>query len=130
MPEQASSRPRIDKLGIKPGMRVLLLGVDDAGFVDELRSRTGEILDRVADDCGAVFLAVSQRRDLQRIAPLVSRLRRDGALWVIRPRGSGEDISEADTRRAGLEAGLVDVKVVHFSETHSALKFVRRLRDR
>jgi hypothetical protein len=59
----------------------------------------------------------------------VARLRRDAALWIVRSRGSSA-ITERETLAASLEAGLVDVKVVHFSETHSVAKFVFRLRDR
>ena len=50
-------------------------------------------------------------------------LKRDGAIWVIRPKGHA-DISERDVMKAGKTAGLVDVKVVRFSETHTAEKFV------
>ena len=56
-------------------------------------------------------------------------LRHDAALWIVRPRGSSA-ITEGETRAAGLAAGLVDVKVVHFSDTHTAFKFVFRVRDR
>jgi hypothetical protein len=48
-----------------------------------------------------------------------------GALWE----PSGEDflspaLTEAEVMAAGKEAGLVDVKVVSFSPTHTAEKFV------
>ncbi|PYR70118.1 MAG: hypothetical protein DMF88_03745 [Acidobacteria bacterium] len=45
------------------------------------------------------------------------------AIWVIRPKGS-QQISESDVMKAGKAAGLVDVKVARFSETHTAEKFV------
>jgi hypothetical protein len=60
---------------------------------------------------------------------VVGGLRRDAALWIVRPRGSPL-ITEREVLAAGLEAGLVDVKVVHFSETHSAARFVFRRADR
>jgi hypothetical protein len=41
----------------------------------------------------------------------------------VRPKGS-KAITEAETMAAGKRAGLVDVKVVSFSETHTAEKFV------
>jgi hypothetical protein len=46
-----------------------------------------------------------------------------GAIWIIRPKGRPE-ISERATMAAGKAAGLVDVKVVGFSPTHTAEKFV------
>jgi hypothetical protein len=50
-------------------------------------------------------------------------LKPDGALWVIRPKGS-KAVSEAEVMSAGKHAGLVDVKVASFSDTHTAEKFV------
>jgi hypothetical protein len=35
-----------------------------------------------------------------------------------------QHIKESDVLAAGKESGLIDVKVVRFSETHTALKFV------
>ena len=54
-------------------------------------------------------------------------MRKDGALWVVRPKGAKTEVTEGATQQAGLEAGLVDVKVVSFSDTHTAEKFVFRL---
>jgi hypothetical protein len=56
-------------------------------------------------------------------------LKRNGAIRVVYPKGR-KDITENDVRQAGLRAGLVDVKVARFSETHTALKFVIPVRRR
>ena len=47
-----------------------------------------------------------------------------GALWIVYPKGR-QEITELQVLDAGRAAGLVDVKVVSFSATHTALKFVR-----
>jgi hypothetical protein len=44
-------------------------------------------------------------------------------LWVVYAKGRKE-MSELDVLNAGRKAGLKDVKVVGFSATHTALKFV------
>ncbi len=44
-------------------------------------------------------------------------------MWILRPKGRKE-ITEGDTMSAGKRAGLVDVKVVSFSDEYSAEKFV------
>ena len=126
--DEPSTRPLLDKLGVRPGMRVATLGPFAVDFLTPLSGRAAE---RVADPagCDVVFLAVEDRAQLVQVAALAASLRRDATLWIVRPRGSTA-ISERETLAAGLEAGLVDVKVVHFSETHSAAKFVYRLRDR
>jgi hypothetical protein len=114
-------RTRIEKLGVKPGQSVLLVGVTDAYFIAELQAAGVRITRTGAPD--AIFCAVPTRATLSSLAGLAKRMTRDGALWTIRPRGSAA-ISEADVRKAGRAAGLVDVKVVRFSETHTAEKFV------
>lgn len=66
----------------------------------------------------------------------------NGAVWLIRPKGGraarrrGErvgsrvELRDTDLIAAGLAAGLVDNKIASFSETHGAMRFVFRLRDR
>jgi hypothetical protein len=50
--------------------------------------------------------------------------------WPKRASGAATDLTEDWVRTAGLKHGLVDVKVCAVDATWSALKFVRRLRDR
>ena len=38
-----SKRSRLDKLGVKDGMRIALLGVEDPTILRELRTRTKDI---------------------------------------------------------------------------------------
>jgi hypothetical protein len=69
----------------------------------------------------------------QRMAALPARVVTHGALWIAWPkRASGvqTDLDENVVRDSGLAAGLVDVKVIAVDDVWSALKFVRRLRDR
>jgi len=56
-----------------------------------------------------------------------------GMLWVSWPKktsGVATDVDENVVRGIGLDAGLVDVKVCAVTEVWSALKFVRRVKDR
>ena len=48
----------------------------------------------------------------------------NGAVWVLRTKGKTAAVSEDAVRGAARRAGLVDVKVLAFSETLSALKLV------
>jgi len=109
-------------------MQVATFGDFRAGFLTLLRAAGAEVTADAAG-CDLVLLAAENRGQLGQVAGLVGQLRRDAALWIVRPRGSPL-ISERETLAAGLEAGVVDVKVVHFSETHSAAKFVFRRVDR
>ncbi len=114
---------RIDKLGIKAGQRVLLVGLRDATFHEEIKTCGATVLARGTEPADAIFLAAHDRGDLDRLVTLQKFLAPAGAIWVIRPKGSAA-ISEADVMKAGKAAGLVDVKVVRFSDTHTAEKFV------
>ncbi len=76
-----------------------------------------------------IFFGVNSEKDLQRFAALLPSVVPDGALWAIRRKGLA-DASEAATMAAGKAAGLVDVKVARFSETHTAEKFVRPVASR
>lgn len=114
---------RLDKLGIKPGMTVLPVMLRDKGFVEELRKREARIVRTPGHGVDVIFFAASDRADLERLTDVPRGLKPAGALWVIRPKGSAA-ITEAETMAAGKRAGLVDVKVVSFSDTHTAEKFV------
>ncbi|MEA2682509.1 MAG: hypothetical protein QOK05_837 [Chloroflexota bacterium] len=121
---------RIQKLGAKRGMRALLVDVPDPGLAEELAEAGVEVVRQGAAEPDLIFLGVNSEKDLDRIASYKRQMPPNGSLWLIRPKGKGTPVSESVAMRAGLDSGLVDVKVVSFSDTHSALKYVFRLRDR
>lgn len=119
-----STRSRIEKLGVKPGSDVLLLGIEtDKGFVKELKTVRASIRTAGSKPADMIFATFAHRDDLRRLPPLVTRLKVDGVLWTLRPKGT-RDLTEAEMMRAGQRAGLVDVKVVSFSDVLTAEKFV------
>jgi hypothetical protein len=113
----------VDKLGVKAEQRVAFLGFEDTDLRRQFEERGAAVSARLTSQLDHLFFAVSSERDLSRLAALKSKLKPAGALWVLRPKGP-EGVSEAATMGAGKAAGLVDVKVVGFSKTHSAEKFV------
>ncbi len=115
---------RLDKLGVQPDWRVSALGVQDQAFLAELEQAVALLsIGRVVKPSDAIFFGASKEAELARLAALKHSLKPAGALWIIRPKGRPE-ISERAVRAAGKAAGLVDVKVVGFSPTHTAEKFV------
>jgi hypothetical protein len=117
-------RPLLDKLGVKPGARIAVLGQFESWFLSDLSGRSGDLSRaRPRKDSDLVFVAMSARRDLARLRTLRDVLKPGGAIWVVWPKGRKE-FREDDVRAAGPGAGLVDVKVVAFSDTLSALKMV------
>ncbi|HKR62867.1 MAG TPA: DUF3052 domain-containing protein [Thermoanaerobaculia bacterium] len=109
-----------DKLGVKSGQKISVVGALDAAF---LEGRDADVSKRLRKDSDLIFLAANRREDLSRLDECRDALASNGAVWVIRPKGI-DAITERDVLARGKEAGLVDVKVVKFSETHTAEKFV------
>ena len=122
-------RTRAQKLGVKAGQRVSLLGVTDAALAKELAALGADVSTRARKESDAVFVQVDEAEGLDRVAKAKAGLAQDGALWVVTPRGVA-GLKDTDVMRAGKAAGLVDVKVVRFSETHTANKLVVPVRDR
>jgi hypothetical protein len=115
---------RLDKIGAKPEWRVSAIGIVDEPFLKEIERIVARLsIGRVVKDSDAIFYGVTKEAELARLEKLKSSLRANGALWIIRPKGRPE-ISERATMAAGKAAGFVDVKVVSFSATHTAEKFV------
>jgi len=114
----------IEKLGIKPDLRVSMLAIRDADFVRDLRASAKAFSNtKLLQDSDLIFTGASEASDLGEVSGVVPALAKSGALWIVYPKGKPE-IKELQVIEAGRAAGLVDVKVVKFSETHAALKFV------
>jgi hypothetical protein len=125
-----SGTPLVQKLGIKPGHVVVLVGAP-VGFSlgDDVAVRTR--LPRQADVVLAFFLA---RRELERrIDQLGQVVFPDGGLWIAWPKKASKvatDITEDTLREVALPLGLVDNKVCAIDETWSGLRLVWRREQR
>lgn len=119
-----SHRLLIDKLGVKPGQRVAVLGVESAEFLKDLTARVPEYSrGRRIADADLIFFSAESRGDLSRIELLGRSIQKNGAVWVVYPKGQTH-IRGIDVIQAGKNAGLTDNKVCSFSATHTALRFV------
>lgn len=116
-------RALMDKLGVKPGLRVSVLGIEDAFFWAQLATRSVDVSRRARRRSDLVFVAMDAPAQLVRLKALREKIVESGAIWVVWPKGR-KAFREDDVRAFGPEAGLVDVKVVAFSGTLSALKMV------
>ena len=114
-----------DKLGIKPGLRVSTVSVPSDGVMQDARKVAAEFSDaKPLRDSDMIFYGSATAADLPKIGKLVPALASNGALWIVYPKGKTE-ITEVQVLNAGRAAGLTDIKVVSYSATHTALKFVR-----
>ena len=119
-----SPKTVIEKLGVEPGLRVVIVGRFEASFrtqvMDALGVKPGV---RPVPGCDLVFVLLTHAGDESRLEPLVPAIAPDGGIWAVYPRGR-KDLSEDTVRAAARAAGLVDIKVVRVSEKHGALKLV------
>jgi len=116
-------RSLIQKLGVKPGHRVVVLGVEEPAFRADLERSGPEVRKRAGTRADPIFFGAERRADLARLRKLRDALEPTGAIWVVRPKGTPA-IRDVDVIEAARASGLVDVKVAAFSATHTAEKLV------
>ena len=118
----------IEKIGVRNGAKAVVIHVNDKDFLEKLRG-VATISDRLGRGCEVIFFGAEAADDLKRVAALVKAMSPDGVLWIIYPKGV-QVIREIDVLMASRKAGLKDIKVVGFSATHTALKFVIPVSER
>lgn len=125
-----SHRLLIDKLGVQPGQKIAVLGVEDAEFLKDLATRVPDYSrgERIAA-ADLIFFSAEAQSDLSQMKSLGKLIQKSGAIWVVYPKGQ-KHIREVDVIAAGKPAGLTDNKVCRFSETHTALRFCIPLANR
>ena len=132
--ERVYSTPLLDKLGIRPGMRVAIVGEleDDDEVPDgegpfraRLAGRTSDITDgHPKSDSDVVLLAADTTAELARLADIRPRIRPAGAIWVVSRKGRAATLRDVEVIAAARDHGLVDNKVVSFSSRRTALRLV------
>jgi hypothetical protein len=122
----AIARPkgRLDKLDVKAGLRIGVLNLHDPEFAAEL----ARVQPAAGDGPGLdlLFYGADSPGELEALGALVPRLAERGALWVVSLKGRAARVKDTEVMAAAKAHGLVDIKVCAFSNTRTALKFVRR----
>ena len=125
MPDVVSTRPLLDKLGVKPGARVALINIDDAEFRRLLVERTQDITEgEPLPGSDLVFVGVDDGPELLQLPALRQRIVSNGSIWVVSRKGRLATIRDIDVIEAAKSSGLVDNKVVSFSASHTSLRLV------
>lgn len=115
----------IEKLGIKPGLIISSFNMPSDQTMRDARKTAAAFSDKQPrENSDVLFFGATTETDLRKIKKLLLSVGADGALWIVYPKGRKE-ITELQVLQAGREAGLYDIKVVSYSPTHTALKFVR-----
>jgi hypothetical protein len=130
-----SGKPLIEKLGIKPGARVIVMHAPEGylAMMPDLEERA-HVQTRLSGRFDVIQYFATSEQQLGAVMPnLASHLVPNGMLWVSWVKRTSKlhtGLDENTVRRLGLEAGLVDVKVAAVTDDWSGLKFVYRVKDR
>ena len=128
-----SGTPLPRKLGIKDGMTVVLVDAPP-GFAETLGALPTNVKLRIGGHASrdlTIWCATSRATVERRIAAVAADIG-EGGLWIAWPKkssGVAADLTQAEVRRVGLAAGLVDFKICAIDETWSGLQFVRRRQE-
>ena len=125
-----SGKPTVEKLGVKPAMRVCILGAPQ-GFTDSLVPLPSgtTFTAKPSADCALFLVFVRNRRELAAHLAAVGRDVTRQPVWIIWPKKASRIKTDVDgnvVRETGLAAGWVDYKVCSVDDTWSGYAFKRR----
>jgi hypothetical protein len=119
-----SPKSLIDKLDVKGHHTVSVIALDDDDFVELLRARaTRVIVGRIAPSSDVIFLGAETAAALARLSKAATAMARDGAIWVVHPKGTS-GLRDLEIFAEAKKIGLTYTKVARFSATHTAEKLV------
>jgi hypothetical protein len=125
-----SGTPQLKKLGIKPGLRLVVVGADASWEFAEPVVDVEQVT-HGATDVALVF--VRSEAELGGLATWGEWIFPAGSLWIAWPRkaaGHVSDVTENAIRDGALELGMVDVKVAAIDTDWSGLKLMWRKENR
>ena len=124
-----SGKPLYQKIGLKPGMRCLLVRPPET-YMDLVADAEGVTFHSRIKSADVVHVFCRNKTELSRSFPnALDRIVEGGMLWVSWPKKSSPlfvDLTEGDFRTVILPTGWVDVKVCAVDQDWSGLKFLRR----
>ncbi len=128
-----AARDVTDKLGLKPGYQVRVVGKVDRALLEKARAKIGRSFIREGTEADVILYWAASASE---IMPMLKKLKRtlapNGGIWVITfKKGKGEPyVPDQQLIPAGLAAGLVDNKICSVSDAQSGMRFVIRRGDR
>lgn len=141
-PAGYSGKPLHQKLGLKPGMKVLFVALPDdlaalKGSVDLVDAAELDKWSKVSGTArfDAIHAFTTSHAEIAKnLERLQEAIKRDGMIWVSWPKKSAKmksakaatDVTEDVVRAEALELDLVDVKVAAVDAVWSGLKLVIR----
>lgn len=130
-----SNKLTFEKLGLKSGMRVLLISPPQ-NMGEILRGMPSDVLllNTAESDLDCIMLFVNDVQIFEnQLITLKDKIKSNGMIWIAWYKKAAKlptELNENIVRDTALASGLVDVKVCAIDEIWSGLKLVIRKKDR
>lgn len=126
-------RPKtvFEKLGVTKDSVISVLNIRDRRFLAEIKSQSKKVsFGKSLKNSDIIFLGADSLKELEKLSGIRKNIAINGAVWVVSLKGQSARIKDTELMNAAKKYDLVDTKVVGFSTTHTALKFVIPLKSR
>lgn len=130
-----SGKPTFEKLGLKSGMRVLIISPPQ-DIAEILRGMPNDVLllDTAESDLDGILFFVNEVQVFEnQLITLKDKIKSNSMIWIAWYKKAAKlptELNENMVRDTALASGLVDVKVCAVDEIWSGLKLVIRKKDR
>ncbi len=116
---------RLDKLGVKPGMKCWLSKGFESEFKTELKSQEAKIT-RQIDNCDLAFFSIDDRKNFGSLLECCDAMPGATNIWVVYPKGSNA-ITQGEVMGTLKKAGFGPSKTASFDEQLSSMRYKRKL---
>lgn len=118
-------RSTIQKLGVKEGERIEVVGDVGPGLRDGVKEAIGRGLVRAGELDGAIVLVETLDEAKQALVRYRARIKDSGYLWVItRKRGHDRYLDQMQIVPVAKRVGMIDNKTCMIDEERSGIRFV------
>jgi hypothetical protein len=126
MPESDySHRTTVQKLGVKEGERIEVIGDVGPGIRDGVKEAIGRGLVRAGELDGAIVVVESMDEAKEALVRYRSRIKDSGYLWIVtRKRGHERYLNQMQIVPVAKRIGMIDNKTASIDDERSAIRFV------
>lgn len=122
-----AGKPLVEKLGIKPGMKIVIIN-EPADFIENLEFMPAgvQIENKMIQDCDLSIWFSRTSEELERQIIQIMVQSKSSPVWIAWPKqksSASKDLTQQTVRKIGLANGLVDYKICSFDETWTGLLF-------
>jgi len=126
MPERDySHRTTVQKLGVKEGERIEVVGDVGPGIRDGVKEAIGRGLVRAGELDGAIVVVESMDEAKEALVRYRARLKDSGYLWIVtRKRGDERYVNQMQIVPVAKRIGMIDNKTCSIDDERSGIRFV------